>query len=65
MDCLVVVGTTLETNLAAKIVGECIQFGILIIEVNLKPVIRFGKVRHVIQKSEDVIPSLCKFFVEN
>lgn len=60
MDCLVVIGTALETNLAAKIVGGAIATHSLIVEINLQPCIEYGNVRHLIGKAEDFIPALCE-----
>jgi len=60
MDCLVVIGTALETNLAAGIVARAIQKNKLVVEVNLQPCIEYGNVRHLIGKAEEFIPFLCE-----
>ena len=60
MDCLVVVGTMLETNLASRIVGEAISNECLIIEVNPQPVIECGNVLQLIGESEKIIPDVWK-----
>lgn len=58
MDCLVVIGTQLETSLAAGIVGEAIKSGALIVEINLQPCIEYGYVRHLVGKAEEIVPFL-------
>lgn len=45
MDCIVVIGTTLETNLSSTIVSHAIHAEKLIIEINPEPVIKCGIVR--------------------
>lgn len=60
MDCLIVVGTMLETNLASRIVGEAISSEILIIEINPQPVIECGRVFQLIGESEKIVPDLWK-----
>lgn len=60
MDCLLVIGTQLETNLASGIVAQAIKLGSLIVEVNLQPCISYGNVRHLIGKAEEIVPILCE-----
>lgn len=61
MDCLIVVGTMLETNLASRIVGEAISHeNCLVIEINPEPVIEYGNVHQLIGESEKIIPNLWK-----
>lgn len=60
MDCLVVIGTMLETNLASKIVGEAISKECLIIEINPTPIIECGNVLQLIGESEKIIPNVWK-----
>lgn len=60
MDCLIVIGTRLETNLASRIVGEAISKDCLIVEINPEPVIECGNVLQLIGESEKVIPNLWK-----
>ena len=60
MDCLIVIGTRLETNLASRIVGEAISKDCQIIEINPEPVIECGNVLQLIGESEKIIPGLWK-----
>jgi len=60
MDCLIVIGTRLETNLASRIVGEAISKDCQIIEINPEPVIECGNVLQLIGESEKIIPNLWK-----
>lgn len=60
MDCLIVVGTRLETNLASRIVGEAIAKECQIVEINPEPVIECGSVMQLIGESEKIIPNLWK-----
>lgn len=60
MDCLLVVGTALETYLACKIVNEAVKSNKLIIEVNPQPRIQNGNVKHFIGNAEEFIPTLCE-----
>lgn len=39
MDCIIVIGTTLETNLSSTIVSHAVKEEKLIIEINPEPVI--------------------------
>ncbi len=59
-DCLIVIGTALETNLAAKIVGLSIMNKKLVIEINPQPCIKNGNVRHLIGCVENILPELCE-----
>ena len=60
MDCLIVIGTMLETNLASRIVGDAIANDCLIVEINPKPVIECGDVLQLIGESEKIIPNVWK-----
>ncbi len=60
MDCLIVIGTALETNLASKIVGQAIENNALIIEINTEPCIQYGQVKQLIGKAEDILPEFCE-----
>ena len=55
-DCLIVVGTALQTGFAIKIVNEMIKKDAPIIEVNLESAIDNGLVLRVIAKSEVALP---------
>ncbi len=59
MDCLIVIGTALETSLASHIVGLAIKKKKLIIEINTVPCIRYGKVKQLIGRAQDIVPNLC------
>jgi len=59
-DCLIVIGTALETNLAATIVAQAITNKKLVIEINPQPCIKNGNVRHLIGGVEKFLPELCK-----
>ena len=60
VDCLIVIGTALETNLARTIVAQAITNKKLVIEINPEPCIRYGKIRHLIGGVESILPELCK-----
>jgi NAD-dependent deacetylase len=60
MDCLIVIGTTLETNLASKIVEIAVGNDILIVEVNPEPCIQVGNVKQLVGKAEEIVPELIK-----
>ena len=60
MDCLIVVGTALETNLAANIVAQAITNKKLIVEINIDPVIKYGNVKYLIGQAEQIIPNFCE-----
>jgi len=60
MDCLIVVGTALETYLANRIVGRAMENKALIIEINPEPCIQHGNVKQLIGKAEDILPEFCK-----
>ena len=59
-DCLIVIGTALETSLPAILVGNAVQKGIPIIEVNPNPCIKTGNVKQVTEESETSIPIICE-----
>ncbi len=59
-DCLIVIGTALETYLAASIVAQAITSKKLVIEINPQPIIKYGNVRHLIGGVEKILPDLCK-----
>jgi len=59
MDCLIVIGTALETTLAANIVALAIANKKLIVEINPNPCIKCGKVRQLIGDAKEIVPSLC------
>lgn len=60
LDCLVVIGTKLETNLASSIVGHAIGINANIIEINPEPIIEVGDVYQLVGESEKIIPQLWK-----
>ena len=57
-DCLIVVGTALETNFAKKIVHDVLKAENPVIEINLESCISAGHVYQVIEKSEIALPAL-------
>jgi len=58
-DCLIVIGTALETGLASSIVNKCIKKKECpVIEVNLESCIDVGYNLKVIQKSEIALPAM-------
>jgi len=60
MDCLIVIGTALETHLARKIVVQAIDQKKLVIEINPDPCIKYGNIRHFVGGAEKFIPDLCQ-----
>ena len=64
MECLIVIGTALETNLAATIVAQAITNKKLIIEINIDPVIKYGKVRYLLGQAEQIIPNFTALLLE-
>lgn len=65
MDCLVVIGTTLETNLASKIVETAVGNDILIVEINPEPCIQVGNVKQLVGTAEEIVPELIKEVKKN
>eukprot|EP01016_Furgasonia_blochmanni_P054966 TRINITY_DN9126_c0_g1_i1.p1 TRINITY_DN9126_c0_g1~~TRINITY_DN9126_c0_g1_i1.p1 ORF type:complete len:421 (+),score=63.44 TRINITY_DN9126_c0_g1_i1:39-1301(+) len=63
MDCLVVIGTALETNMGARIVEEAIKNKVLIIEINPNPVIECGNVRRLVGTSDLYLTDLISSFM--
>jgi len=63
MDCLIVIGTALETNLAANIVAQAITNKKLIIEINIDPVIKYGNVKYLLGQAEQIVPNLCELIL--
>jgi hypothetical protein len=60
MDCVVVIGTALETSYASRIVSHALSKKITIVEVNTEPVIEWGDTLVFKGKAEDFIPAFCK-----
>lgn len=60
MDCLIVIGTALETHLASKIVGTALENKADVIEINPQPCIQFGPVKQLIGNAENIVPELSK-----
>ena len=61
-DCLLVIGTALETSFARSIVDNFLKRELPVIEVNLESAIKRGHNIQVIQKSEVALPLLFKEF---
>ena len=61
-DAVLVVGTALETAMAARLVRDALRKGTLVVECNLEQVITQGKALAVIGKSEEVLPRLVGAF---
>jgi len=59
-DCLIVIGTALETNMASIIVAQALTNKKLVIEINPQPCIKYGNVRHLIGGVEKILPELSK-----
>jgi len=64
MGCLIVIGTALETNLAATIVAQAITNKKLIVEINIDPVIKYGKVRYLLGQAEQILPNFTALLLE-
>ena len=63
VDCLIVIGTALQTSLARFIVNSCINKGdIPVIEVNLETCINHGYRILIEEGSETALPALFKEF---
>jgi NAD-dependent SIR2 family protein deacetylase len=59
-DCLVVIGTKLETGMSNSIVREAMKKNINIIEINPEPIIKIGKTFTINGNAEDSVPQICK-----
>jgi len=57
-DCLIVVGTALQTSYARKIVIDMLAREMPVIEVNMEPCIEVGHTYHLIGKSEEILPKI-------
>ena len=65
VDCLIVIGTALQTSLARFIVNSCINSGnIPVIEVNLESCITHGYRILIQEPSEKALPVLFKEFAK-
>ena len=63
VDCLIVIGTALQTSLAKFIVNSCINKGTVpVIEVNLESCIPHGYRILIQEPSEKALPALFKEF---
>lgn len=56
MDCLIVIGTALETNFAIRMVDAAIRENKLLIEINPYPIIVAGNTKTVKTGSEEALP---------
>lgn len=63
-DCLIVVGTALETNLASQLVGKAINNKALVVEINPNPCIQADGVYQLKGRSEEFLPNLFKLAKE-
>ncbi len=59
MDCLIVIGTSLETSFASNFVTQAAKNGVLIVEINPEPCIQEGNCKQLIARSQDIVPDLC------
>ena len=59
MDCLILMGTTMETSLTANIAMRALEKGIVVVEINPEPVIADERAMTIKERSEDVIVGLC------
>jgi len=64
MDCLIVAGSALETNLASKIVGHALQKGIPLVEVNPKTLVEWGNTYLLQGTLEEHVPGICQNIAE-
>ena len=59
MDCIVVIGTMLETTFSANIVSEAVKKGIDVVEINPQPIINYEKCLTLKNKAEEVVELIC------
>ena len=59
-DCLVVIGTKLETGMSNGMVRDGLKKNINIIEINPEPIIKIGKTFTLKGNAEDFVPQICK-----
>lgn len=65
MDALVVVGTALQTNLAARLASDALdRDDVPVIEVNLESCLDVGYLLRVKEKSEVALPEIFKTWVQ-
>lgn len=57
---MIVVGTALETSMAASLVNNALVQEIMVIEVNPEPCLKQGHIIHVNDKSEKALPEILK-----
>ena len=62
-DCLIVVGTSLETQFPERIVTHCLKKGVPVIEICLESCIRAGNNIQVKEKAETALPELVDNFI--
>lgn len=58
MDCLLVVGASIDNGLVAKIVEKAAEKSLLMIEISPKPCIKYENVRQILKEPEAVLPRL-------
>ena len=61
-DCMIVVGTTLETNLPLRVVQDYLERGGMVIEFNTVSAIKGGNANLVLGPSEDLLPQFATWF---
>ncbi|CAI2366975.1 unnamed protein product [Moneuplotes crassus] len=62
VDALIIVGTALATNMASRLVSNCLLKNILTIDINIDPACDYGAVVEVEGKSEETLPKLFSSF---
>ena len=60
LEAVIVVGTALETSMAASLVNNALLQDVMVIEVNPEPCLKQGNVVNVNEKSEKALPEILK-----
>lgn len=59
-DCVILIGTRLDSHFATMLMNQAITSGALIVEVGASPVLEFGNIKQLIGFPEELVPMLCQ-----
>lgn len=58
-DCIILIGSRLDSNFASTLVSQAMSSGALIVEISAMPVLEIGNVKQLIGFTEELVPMLC------
>ena len=59
MDCLIIMGSFVDTDLANNIISQAISSNTLIIEIAMEPRLEIGNIKQLLGSTQDIVPDLC------